>query len=107
MLKISLYSEVSVETVMAHLTTLDVSKATGADGLIKEVAEVIFAPSTALYNQSLQDSIVPAVRKQPHVTLIHKEGSVDDPSSDRPIAVVPVLTGKDCCYTTQLLFRGK
>ena len=40
---------------------LDVSKATGADGLsasyIKEVAELIAPPLTALYNQSLWDVV--------------------------------------------------
>ena len=89
------FDRIDVSTVLSHLTTLDVSKATGPDGLsaafLKEVANEIAAPLTNLYNQSLHNGMIPAGWKQSHITPVHKGGKRDDPSNYRPISVVPML----------------
>ena len=84
-----------VSTVLSHLSTLDVSKSTGPDGLsatfLREVANEIAVPLTNLYNQSLLDGFIPAGWKQSHITPVYKGGKRDDSSNYRPISVVPIL----------------
>ena len=57
------FDRITVSTVLSHLSTLDVSKSTGPDGLsaafLKEVANEIAVPLTNLYNQSLLDGFIP------------------------------------------------
>ena len=89
------FDRISVSAVLSHLSTLDVSKSTGPDGLsaafLKEVANEIAIPLTNLYNQSLHDGIIPAGWKQSHITPVHKGGKRDDPSNFRPISVVSAI----------------
>jgi len=89
------FNEISVDTVFKHLSSLDVHKSTGPDGLsaryLKEIAVEIVVPLTYLYNKSLQQGIVPQAWKQSHITLVHKGGSLDEPSNFRPISVVSVV----------------
>ena len=89
------FNDISVDTVFRHLSTLDVRKSAGPDGLsahfLKEIAVEIAAPLAHLYNLSLQQGIVPHAWKQSHITPVHKGGSTDDPSHYRPIAVVSVI----------------
>ena len=58
-----LFDRITISTVLSHLSTLDVSKSTGPDGLsaafLREVANEIAAPLTNLYNQLLLDGCIP------------------------------------------------
>ena len=93
-----LFDRISVSTVLSHLSTLDVSKYTGPNGLsaafLREVANEIAVLLTNLYNQSLLDGFIPVGWKQSHITPVYKGGKYDDPSNYRPISVVPILGGK-------------
>jgi len=88
------FKEISVSTVLAHLSNLDVRKSMGADGLsatfLREVANEIVVPLTSLYNQSLQNGVIPSAWKQSHITPVHKGGPLDNPSNYRPISVLPI-----------------
>lgn len=89
------FDDISVDTVFRHLSSLDVRKSAGPNGLsarfLKEIAVEIAAPLAHLYNLSLQQGIVPREWKQSHITPVHEGGSTDDPSHYRPIAVVSVV----------------
>ena len=105
------FNDISADTMLRHLSTLDVRKSTGLDGLsarfLREVAVEIAAPLAHLYNLSLRRGIVPQAWKQSHITPIHKDGSTDDdPSNYRPIAVVSVVAKilKNCCYSALFIF---
>ena len=69
------FDRISISTVLSHLSTLDVSKSTGPDGLsaafLREVANEIAVPLTNLYNQSLHNGFIPVGWKQSHITLVY------------------------------------
>ena len=89
------FPEVSVSTVLSHLSSLDTTKATGPDGLsarfLKEISDVIVEPLTILYNESLRTGVIPLEWKKSHITPVHKGGSTDEATNYRPIAVVSVV----------------
>ena len=89
------FSEVSVDTVLRLLSSLNVQKSTGPDGLsaryLKEIAVEIVTPLIHLYNMSLKGGIIPQDWKQSHISPVHKGGNFDDPSIYRPISVVSVV----------------
>ena len=89
------FDRIFISTVLFHLSTLDVSKSTGPNGLsaafLSEVANEIAVPLTNLYNQSLHDRFIPVGWKQSYITPVYKGGKCDDPSNYRPILVVPIL----------------
>ena len=58
---------------------------------MKEIANEISEPLTALFNYSLQHGVIPSAWKQSNITPVHKGGVKDDPSNYRKIAVVPIL----------------
>ena len=57
------FNMISVLTVLSHLTSLDVTKSTGPDGLsarfLKEISNEIVEPLTRLYNESLCTGFIP------------------------------------------------
>jgi len=89
------FQEVSISTVLSHLSSLDITKATGPDGLsarfLKEISDEIAEPLTALYNESLQTGVIPLEWKKSHIIPVNKGGSIDDATNYRPIAVVSVV----------------
>ena len=88
------FNEISVSTVLTHLSTLDVRKSMGPDGFsatfLREVANEIAVPLTSLYNQFLQNGIIPSAWKQSHITPVHKGGPLDNPSNYQPISALPI-----------------
>ena len=74
------FGELSVEVVLSYLSSLDVSKATGPDGLsarfLKEISSEIAEPLTTLYNESLRTGIIPLEWKRSHITPVHKGAHV-------------------------------
>jgi len=89
------FPEVSVSTVLSHLSSLDATKATGPDGLsarfLKEISDEIAEPLSASYNESLQTGVIPLEWKKSHITPVHKGGSIDDTTNCRPISIVSVV----------------
>ena len=78
------------------LASLDISKATGPDGIsaqmLKYTAESITPIITALFNQSISMGIVPDQWKISLVVPIHKQGERADPSNYRPISLLPIIS---------------
>ena len=62
-----------VNEVLKLLKGLDISKATGPDGignrLLKECADSLAIPLTDIYNKSMNDMIFPTEWKLSHITL--------------------------------------
>ena len=86
---------VSENEVYSILASLDVSKATGPDGLspklLKEGASSIAPSLTKLFNISLEKAIFPAEWKKAHVTPIFKSGDASLSSNYRPISLLSCL----------------
>ena len=57
------FDVISVSTVLSHLTSLNVTKSTGPDGLsarfLKEISNEIAEPLTRLYTESLCTGFIP------------------------------------------------
>ena len=82
--------------LIATLNTLNVTKATGLDGLtptiLKTSANAIAPTLLKLINTSLQNEQFPQPLKIAKLKPIHKGGHKSDPSNYRPISVLPVLS---------------
>ena len=78
------------------LASLDISKATGPDGIsaqmLKYTAESITPIIIALFNQSISMGIVPDQWKISLVVPIHKQGERADPSNYRPISLLSIIS---------------
>ena len=69
---------ITEEQVFDHLSTLDISKASGPYGvgtrLLKSAARELSKPLAQLLNKSLQTSTFPDIWKIPSVVLVFKNG---------------------------------
>ena len=78
------------------LASLDISKATGPDGvsaqMLKHTAGSITPIITALFNQSVSTGTVPDQWKVSLVVPIHKQGDKANPSNYRPISLLPIIS---------------
>ena len=90
------FTEIHKETVLRHLTTLNVKKATGADGisakLLRMAAPGIATSLTKLFNYSLKTGQIPREWKAAHVTPVHTKGVNELAENYRPVSVLPVVT---------------
>ena len=73
------FTEIDEETVLQHLTNLNVRKATGADGisakLLRMAAPGIATSLTKLFNYTLKIGQIPRDWKVAHVSPVHKKGA--------------------------------
>ena len=78
------------------LLSLDVSKATGPDGIsnrvLKLLSEQLSEPLRKLFNNSLSQSIFPEVWKCSSVVPIHKKNDIHTCSNYRPITLTSTLS---------------
>ena len=78
------------------LNAMDVSKATGLDGIsarfLKMSCKVISKPIEQIFNQSISQGIFPSMFKTAKVTPIFKKGSKSDKNNYRPISILPILS---------------
>ena len=78
------------------LASLDISKATGPDGIsarmLKYTAETITPIITSLFNQSILTGTVPDLWKLSLVVPIHKQGDKSNPGNYRPISLLPIIS---------------
>ena len=87
--------QIGIEGVQAQLQRLNPYKATGPDNIsprvLKEMADVLAAPLTALFQNSLDKSEVPDDWRKARVTPLYKKGDKYLPSNYRPISLTCVI----------------
>lgn len=94
--------------LIAILTSLDVSKATGLDGItakvLKSAAQVVCPTLLNIINISITTGVFPNSLKFAKILPIHKGGSKSDPSNYRPIAILSILSKIIEKHVTKHLF---
>ncbi|CAB4008436.1 Hypothetical predicted protein, partial [Paramuricea clavata] len=84
-----------VEEVVNSLLNLNVSKASGPDGiparLLKECSHQIAPSLCTLYNHSLRSGHIPFEWKSADVTPVHKKNSKEPAVNYRPISLLPII----------------
>ena len=89
------FTEIDEETVLRHLTNLNVRKATGADGisakLLRMAVPGIAKNLTKLFNYSLKIGQIPRDWKVPHVIPVPKKGVKELAENYRPVLVLPIV----------------
>ena len=87
---------ITTEQVKLYINNLELSKATGLDGLgprIIKLAVDSLSPSIAmLVNKSIATGEFPSRLKIPKVLPIFKGGDKSDPSNYRPISILPTVS---------------
>ena len=87
---------ISEKYIQNTLNALDISKATGLDGLsarfLKISSQTISKPLMKIINLSIQQGQYPSLFKMAKVTPIYKKGSKSDKNNYRPISILPVLS---------------
>ena len=88
--------EIDEKFVFNFLSTLDVSKSTGLDGigprLLKLSSGVITKSLTFIVRKSIENGVFPLSWKQAKVTPLFKNGSRDEINNYRPISILPTLS---------------
>ena len=84
------------EEVFDLLSSLDITKASGPDGLsarmLKSTATSITTSVTKLFNLSISKCRVPMMWKKSAIVPIPKASDVSSPSNYRPISLLPLLS---------------
>ena len=84
------------QTIIAYLSHLDVSKATGTDNigprLLKLAAPHIADNVAFICNHSISNSTFPNKWKTAKVSPLYKNGPRDDVNNCRPISILPILS---------------
>ena len=84
------------QTIVAYLSHLDVSKATGTDNigprLLKLAAPHIADDIAFICNHSISNSTFPNKWKTAKVSPLYKNGPHDDVNNYRPISILPILS---------------
>ena len=88
--------EITTDEVLKSLKLLNVSKATGSDGiparLLRETADEITPSLTKLFNKTLQYGVIPDDWKVANVVPVHKKGRKDCVENYRPISLLPLIS---------------
>ena len=84
------------EQVFTLISSLNISKSTGADGIsarmLKQTIHSITPSVTKLFNLSLKSGIFPDDWKFAKIVPIPKSGDLTNPSNYRPISILPLLS---------------
>ena len=92
----SAFREVAVADIAACLSHLDVSKATGSDGIpnivLKHCATTLAPSLTAILNKSMLTGTVPNQFKVSNVTPLHKGGDPLNVRNYRPVSLLPATS---------------
>ena len=78
------------------LNSLDPSKSTGIDGIspkmLKLASDVLLPSLLQMTNISIHTGVFPVVLKEARIIPIHKGGPSEDPSNNRPISILPLVS---------------
>ena len=89
------FKPVEEKTVAELLSSVNVRKATGCDGISAralKLAGTTLAPSLCgLFNQSITSATLPREWKSANVTPVHKGGDETNMNNYRPISVLPIV----------------
>lgn len=82
--------------VLSVLESLDVTKATGTDGIpariLKETAAVIAPSLCSLFNKSLHTGMIPKEWKLANVVPVYKKGDKEHSENYRPISLLSIVS---------------
>ena len=102
--QLSSYDLFTEEVVLKQLHKLVMSKSPGPDAIhphfLKNCADLLAAPLTAIYQKSLDDSSLPEDWKTANVIPLYKNGSRLDASNYRPVSLTCV-----CCKVLESVIR--
>ena len=86
------FAEISLESVLETLKSINPNKATGPDNIpnkiLKMAAEILSPSLSAIFNRSLSMGIYPDDWKMARVLPIFKSGDKDDIGNYRPISII-------------------
>ena len=89
------FAEVSLESVLKTLKSINPNKATGPDNIpnkvLKMAAEILSPSLSAIFNRSLSMGIYPDDWKMARVLPIFKSGDKDDIGNYRPISIISAI----------------
>ena len=92
-----------VITCLHTLKDLNINKSAGPDGLhpqvLKELAEVLRLPLSNIFNKTMEEGVIPTMRRAANISPIHRTGSKTNPANYRPIS----LTSVTCKVLVRLL----
>ena len=87
---------ISVDKVQKLLSSLNVTKSVGSDGIsarfLKDAADVIAAPLKHIVNLSLKTGQVPSDFKKARVVPLYKKGDCNYEGNYRPVSILPVVS---------------
>ena len=86
---------VTSQSVLKELKSLDTSKATGPDGvsphILKNCAQQLAAPLAALFTNCLKQKRWPKLWKKASVVAVHKKDSKNEVKNYRPISLLSII----------------
>ena len=89
------FKEVSVQYISKVISTLQLKKSVGMDGIpafiLKDCTNVLVGPLTHIINLSLTTGVIPTEWKTAKITPVHKSGSTSNFDNYRPISVIPAI----------------
>ncbi len=91
------------------LKGLDISKATGPDGignrLLKECADSLAIPLTDIYNKSMNDMIFPSEWKLSHISPVYKKSFRHDKVNYRPVSLLACMSKPMECIVYNVMYN--
>ncbi len=98
-----------VNEVLKLLKGLDVSKATGPDGignrLLKECADSLAIPLTDIYNKSMNDMIFPSEWKLSHISPVYKKSFRHNKVNYRPVSLLACMSKPMECIVYNVMYN--
>lgn len=89
------FLNIQVSNVQRILEKLNVSKATGPDGvsphLLRSCAAEVASPLTLIFTECFSETCWPSIWKSARIVPVHKKDSKSKPSNYRPISLLPVI----------------
>ena len=93
-LKILETIDISLETLTKNLKSLNISKASGPDGInariLRETADQLAPALKIIFEKSLDEGVLPHQWKEAHVVALFKKGAKRDANNYRPVSLTAI-----------------